>query len=586
MHKRVLPALLLLFVPLLGHGQIASPILQPHQTFVDSSGSPCAGCSLYSYAAGTTSPLATYTDTSATSQNTNPVVLDAAGGANIWVGPTAYKFILKDTQGTILWTVDQVKGTGPTNFALQQGSGPVNGSNVNYTFVSPSSPTPTIMVFAGGVFQQPTVDFTLSYTSGQQWTITFVRAPNNAPILILVGTSFLSTSANQMSTTGDDNTCWGSEGGIQNWYPCTIGTGNVFSDGTATAGQYAVWSDSQHIEGQTGIPYSALTGPAPTFNQDTTGKAAKADKITTDGTANQVWAMDGAGAAQGWHNSTATGNPGQYTGVSFSATPTFTASSSTVNSFGITLTANVTSSTLASSAAGQYIAFKICQDATGGRTFTWPSGFSTAVAIYPAASSCTLEQFFWDGTNAQPVAPAQITGGSLNALWYGSTGTAPATPSAGALAAWFDSTDNALKVKNSSGTVTAAVGFATCTNQALTAISDSAAPTCTTLTSAYVDSSIAKVIASGTAAMGTSSITTATCATVVTVSATGVATTDVISYVPNADPTSTTGYAPSASGSLYIWAYPTANNVNFRVCNPNAGSITPAALTLNFKVVR
>lgn len=505
MHKRVLLALLLLFVPLLGHGQIASPILQPHQTFVDSSGSPCAGCSLYSYAAGTTTPLATYTDTSATSQNTNPVVLDAAGGANIWVGPTAYKFILKDTLGTILWTVDQVNGTGPTNFALQQGTGPVNGSNTTFTFVSAPSPTPTIMVFAGGVFQQPTVDFTLSYNSGQQWKLIFNKAPNNAPVLILVGTSFLSTSANQMSRTGDDNTCWGSIGGIQNWFPCTIGSGNVFSDGTAATGQYALWSDSQHIEGQTGIPYSDLTGSAPTFNQSTTGNAATATKMNTDGTPNQVWAMDSGGAAQGWHNSTATGNPGQYTGVSFSATPTFTASSSTVNSFGITLTANVTSSTLANSAAGQYIAFKICQDATGGRTFTWPSGFSNAIAIYPAASACTLEQFFWDGTNAQPVAPAQITGGSLNALWFGSTGAAPATPSAGNLAAWFDSTDNALKVKNSSGTITAAVGFAACTNQVLTAISDQAPPTCATVTTAMIGT-----LASGSNGLAASATTDAT----------------------------------------------------------------------------
>lgn len=93
-------------------------------------------------------------------------------------------------------------------------------------------------------------------------------------------------------------------------------------------------------------------------------------------------------------------------------------------------------------------------------------------------------------------------------------------------------------------------------------------------------------IANGTAAMGTGAISSGTCATVVTVSATGVATTDVITATPNADPTAVTGYAPSASGSLYIQAYPTANNVNFKVCNNTSGSITPSALTLNWKVVR
>jgi hypothetical protein len=86
--------------------------------------------------------------------------------------------------------------------------------------------------------------------------------------------------------------------------------------------------------------------------------------------------------------------------------------------------------------------------------------------------------------------------------------------------------------------------------------------------------------------MGTSAISSGTCATVVTTSATGTATTDSILYTPNVDPTGVTGYAPSASGSLYIWAYPTANNVNFKVCNNTSGSITPSSLVLNWRVIR
>lgn len=95
-----------------------------------------------------------------------------------------------------------------------------------------------------------------------------------------------------------------------------------------------------------------------------------------------------------------------------------------------------------------------------------------------------------------------------------------------------------------------------------------------------------QTIASGTSAMGTGAITSGTCATVVTTSATGTATTDTIIATPNADPTGVTGYAVSATGSLYIQAYPTTNNVNFKVCNNTAGSLTPAALTMNWRVVR
>jgi hypothetical protein len=93
-------------------------------------------------------------------------------------------------------------------------------------------------------------------------------------------------------------------------------------------------------------------------------------------------------------------------------------------------------------------------------------------------------------------------------------------------------------------------------------------------------------IASGTATLGTSAISSATCATAVTVSATGVATTDTITTGFNGDPTAVTGYIPSTSGMLAIIAYPTANNVNFKVCNNTASSITPGAITLNWRVVR
>lgn len=93
-------------------------------------------------------------------------------------------------------------------------------------------------------------------------------------------------------------------------------------------------------------------------------------------------------------------------------------------------------------------------------------------------------------------------------------------------------------------------------------------------------------VASGTAALGTGAITAGTCATVVTVSATGVATTDDIMADFNADPTSTTGYAPSTNGMLTIIKYPTTNNINIKVCNNTSSSITPGAITLNWRVVR
>lgn len=96
------------------------------------------------------------------------------------------------------------------------------------------------------------------------------------------------------------------------------------------------------------------------------------------------------------------------------------------------------------------------------------------------------------------------------------------------------------------------------------------------------------VIASGTVTLGTSAIASGACATVVTVPATNVTTTDRIKTDYNSDPTSVGGYGVSSTGAvLTIYPYPTSGNVNFKVCNSTAASITPgAALTLNWDVQR
>ena len=94
-----------------------------------------------------------------------------------------------------------------------------------------------------------------------------------------------------------------------------------------------------------------------------------------------------------------------------------------------------------------------------------------------------------------------------------------------------------------------------------------------------------RTIASGTVALGTSEIASGACATVVTATASGVVTTDVIDWVFNQSVKAVMGYNP-ATGVLVIMPYPTANNVNFDVCNLTAGAITPAAVTLNWKVQR
>lgn len=93
--------------------------------------------------------------------------------------------------------------------------------------------------------------------------------------------------------------------------------------------------------------------------------------------------------------------------------------------------------------------------------------------------------------------------------------------------------------------------------------------------------SFLQVIASGTAALSTSSVSSGGCNTT-TVTATGITTSSKIVATPTVDPTGVTGYGPSASGSLYVQAWPSANNINFKVCNNTSSPITPGALTLDY----
>ena len=69
------------------------------------------GGQLFTYAAGTTTPQATYVDSTQTTPNTNPVILNAMGQASVWLDVTlSYKFVLQDSAGNPLYTQDNISG--------------------------------------------------------------------------------------------------------------------------------------------------------------------------------------------------------------------------------------------------------------------------------------------------------------------------------------------------------------------------------------------------------------------------------------------------------------------------------------------
>jgi hypothetical protein len=82
----------------------------------DDDGAPLAGGLLYTYEAGTSTPKATYTDAGGLTANANPVVLDASGRANVWLDTGSYKFVLRDSAGTLIKEVDDITGEASNAF--------------------------------------------------------------------------------------------------------------------------------------------------------------------------------------------------------------------------------------------------------------------------------------------------------------------------------------------------------------------------------------------------------------------------------------------------------------------------------------
>jgi len=74
---------------------------------INSNGVPLVGGKLYSYAAGTTTPLTTYSNYELSAANTNPVILDSRGEAFVYCS-SLLKLILKTSDDVVIWTVDNI----------------------------------------------------------------------------------------------------------------------------------------------------------------------------------------------------------------------------------------------------------------------------------------------------------------------------------------------------------------------------------------------------------------------------------------------------------------------------------------------
>lgn len=107
--------------------------------------------------------------------------------------------------------------------------------------------------------------------------------------------------------------------------------------------------------------------------------------------------------------------PASVVSVPYATAVAFNAATS--SGFDLVLTGNVTSSTISGQSLGQILTFVISQDATGSRTFPWPTNVPGG-AICPLANSITIQAFFVRYTGAIVPLTLPIWSTSTNvALW-------------------------------------------------------------------------------------------------------------------------------------------------------------------------
>jgi hypothetical protein len=128
----------------------------PKIQFFANDGTPLVGGKLYSYAAGTTTPLATYTTYAGTVANTNPVILDSRGEADVWLGSALYKMALYDADDALIWTVDNISSINSGIF-----TGPVSGTTGTFSGA---------LTAASGTFSGPVSGTTGTFSSGVSGT--------------------------------------------------------------------------------------------------------------------------------------------------------------------------------------------------------------------------------------------------------------------------------------------------------------------------------------------------------------------------------------------------------------------------------
>ena len=158
-----------------------SPVGGVAAQFFDNDGNVLSGGKIYTYAAGTSTPAATYTSSNGTIAHSNPIILDSAGRVptgEIWLTDSInYKFVLKDANDALIATYDNISGINSNFISFtnsQQIITATAGQTVFNLSISYQPGTNSLSVFVDGVNQYgPGAQY--AYTETDSDTVTFTN---------------------------------------------------------------------------------------------------------------------------------------------------------------------------------------------------------------------------------------------------------------------------------------------------------------------------------------------------------------------------------------------------------------------------
>lgn len=296
MRKAVLGLLLALAAFMPASAQIATVMPYPVIQFVNTNGAPLAGGLLYTCTQGGSCPgttQLTYFDSALSTPHANPVVLDSAGRASIYLSAATYKFVLQTSAGVTVWTQDNVSSLAPYN--LGSLTGKVNFQAPTTLTISGGSVTPTRNVHAidtsGGAANLTTLN-TSNVASGFEILI----FPNNGgsnPVTVTTGGNISLAGGNFVMNA---STAWivlvlnGST-----WYEISRSTQPGLTGFTAATQSLSIVSNVLTINYINGnvilVPFNANITTTTLQNVPPSGRFATLTiRITADGSA-RTWAF-------------------------------------------------------------------------------------------------------------------------------------------------------------------------------------------------------------------------------------------------------------------------------------------------------